>query len=142
MSTQLEQDDMFANLRSLVESNFPRTCRNCGREFVDAKSFIEGTVAIKTGRSGFKLSEDDDGSQIIELFRNCACGSTMLENFCDRRDLTEVGLKRRARFGALLNKLIAAGVTHEVARGELLKLVRGQENNLVELIRSTKIEDS
>lgn len=73
-----------------------------------------------------------------KVFRNCVCGSTLLEVFYDRRDQTANGLKRRQRFGELLDKLIADGVDPQVARTELLKVVRGQPHNLIGLIRATK----
>lgn len=131
-------DDLFSSLRSLAEASFPRRCKNCGREYLNAEEFIAATRQIRFDRSGLKQSEDDDGNLIVELFRNCACGSTMLENFYNRRDLSEAGKMRRARFDDLLSKLIRAGVPPEAARTELLKLVRGQEHELVALIKSFK----
>ena len=93
---------------------------------------------MRADHSGLKQSLDDDGSAIVEVFRNCVCGSTLLEVFYDRRDQSPNGLKRRQRFGELLDKLVADGVAHDRARAELLKLVRGQPHDLIGLIRATK----
>jgi hypothetical protein len=47
-------------------------------------------------------------------------------------------LRRRQRFGEMLDKLVADGVEYARARDELLKLMRGQPHDLIGLIRSTK----
>ncbi|MCK9987662.1 MAG: hypothetical protein AzoDbin1_04134, partial [Azoarcus sp.] len=47
-----------------------------------------------------------DGQVIVELFRNCVCGSTLMDCFRDRRDTSEAGLRRRARFGELKPRAI------------------------------------
>ncbi|HET6718285.1 MAG TPA: hypothetical protein VFH22_01480, partial [Rhodocyclaceae bacterium] len=58
----------------------------------------------------------------------------------NRRDLSAAGLKRRARFDELLGKLKAAGVDPDTAHAELLKMMRGQANSLIELIGSIKLD--
>lgn len=131
-----QQDDLFASLHALVESTFPKRCRNCGREYADAATFIAATQPVSPGVAGFKASHDEHNHPILELFRNCPCGSTLLESFEDRRDDSAAGLRRRERFGALLGKLEAGGITRQAARHELLLMIRGEPNNLFELIRS------
>jgi len=130
------QDDLFANLRSLAETTFPRRCHNCGREYADAAEFIAATRGLRGDHSGLKQSVDDDGTPIVELFRNCVCGSTMLESFCNRRDLSAEGVRRRECFEELLGRLVQAGIAYETARVDLLKLMRGQPAELLGLIRS------
>lgn len=132
------QDDLFAGLQVLVEATFPKRCRTCGREYADATEFISATQQVRPDHAGLKQSLDDDGNPIVDLFRNCACGSTLLESFYNRRDLTDVGMKRRRRFEDLLAKLIGAGVDVVVARAELRKLMRGQANAVIEIIRAVK----
>lgn len=136
MSNQQPQDELFASLHALVASTFPKRCRNCGREYADAAAFIAATQPVHPGEAGFKASRDDDNRPILELFRNCPCGSTLLESFHNRRDLSAAGLKRRERFGALLGKLEAGGIDRQTARHELLLMIRGEPNNLFELIHS------
>ena len=69
---------------------------------------------------------------LIELFRNCVCGSTLMDFFADRRDSSPSGLKRREVFGKMLSHLQTRGLDHETARLELLKLMRGDASKEIE----------
>lgn len=129
-----EQEDglhFYAGLRELAESAFPKQCRNCGRVYQTAAEFVAATQPLAPDKSGLKQSLDDDGRAIVELFRNCVCGSTLMDCFNDRRDLSDTGLKRRKRFGELLAFLEQQGVAHATGRAELLKVVRGQSSELL-----------
>jgi hypothetical protein len=127
---------LFANLRALAESSFPKRCNNCGRIYATAEEFAVATAAIRPDISGLKQSYDEDGKAIVELFRNCVCGSTLMDTFDSRRDDSPAGLKRRRRFDELLRLLQARGIAAGVARDELLKLVRGQKSELLGLIKA------
>lgn len=140
MEIKQSQDELFASLHALAASTFPKRCPNCGRVYASADEFFAATRPLRADHTGLKESLDDAGQPIVELFRNCACGSTLLESFRNRRDLSAAGLKRRARFDELLGKLKAAGVDADTAHAELLKMMRGQANSLIELIRSVKLE--
>jgi hypothetical protein len=129
--------ELYADLRALVASTFPKRCRNCGREYPTAEAFVTATAPIVAGRSGFKQSHDDDGTTIIELFRNCLCGSTLMDSFDCRRNGTAEGLKRRQRFDDLLGQLTARGLDPVRARGELLNVMRGQRSDLLALIKGS-----
>lgn len=117
--------ELYAGLQAIADSAFPRECGACGRAFESADDFVRQTEAVR-GVSGLKQSWDDDDRPLVELYRNCPCGSTMMEFFGDRRDSSPAGLRRRERFGALLDRLVTAGVPADVAREELLLLLRGQ----------------
>lgn len=134
-------EGLFAGLRELAESVFPKRCRNCGQEYRSAAEFLAATRPVRADTSGLKQSVDDDGQLIVDLFRNCVCGSTLLESFSNRRDLSEDGIKRRMRFQDMVDKLVAKGCTAEAARSELLKLMRGQPNDLLRLAAQEKAED-
>lgn len=69
----------------------------------------------------------DKSNAAIGVFRNCICGSTMLANFQDRRDLSERGNERRKQFDKLLQALIDHGVSKDEGRAELRALLRGKE---------------
>lgn len=140
MSMRYSREELFRSLRALEEATFPKTCRTCGLSFEDAASFLRATQQVRADHSGLKASVDDDGAAIVEVFRNCVCGSTLLETFYDRRDPSPAGVKRRLRFGELLDKLVADGVDPVRAREELLKLMRGQAHDLIGLIRSARDE--
>jgi hypothetical protein len=127
--------ELYADLRALMASSFPKRCRNCGREYPTAEAFVTATAPVAAGCSGFKQSRDDDGTTIIELFRNCLCGSTLMDSFDCRRNATADGLKKRQRFDDLLGQLAARGLDPVRARGELLNVMRGQPSDLLALIK-------
>ena len=126
----------YIGLRELAESAFPKHCRNCGKIYRDAAEFIAATQPLALDKSGLKQSMGDDGRAILELFRNCVCGSTLMDCFNDRRDLSMGGTQRRQRFGELLAYLATQGIEHAVARQELLKVMRGQPSELLHSIVS------
>ena len=127
--------EFYTGLRELVDSAFPKRCGNCGREYRNSAEFLAATEPIRANSSGLKQSKEDDGQTIVDLFRNCVCGSTLLESFWNRRELDEDGIKRRIRFQDMVEKLVAIGYTEAIVRGELLKLMRGQPNDVVNLAK-------
>ncbi len=124
-------EDLFAGLNALAESAFPKLCRTCGREFATVEQYLRETESLRAGASGLKQSEDDDGKVIVEVYRNCPCGSTLMDFFGDRRDLSPRGLERRERFESLLAHLESQGLERGVARVELLKVLHGQGSDLL-----------
>jgi hypothetical protein len=54
-----------------------------------------------------------------------------MDSFNDRRDNSEAGRKRRARFGELVESLAAKGLEREVARNELLKILHGEKSTML-----------
>ena len=122
---------LFRGLETLAASAFPKHCANCGRVFMTAEAFLQETNAISEQHSGLKEGDDDDGRRIVEAFRNCPCGSTLMSLFNDRRDASPAGLLRRQRFGEMLDFLIAHGIDRDTARAELIKVVRGEHSDLL-----------
>lgn len=116
---------LFAGLTALAESSFPKRCNNCRRSYSDVDSFIAQTRGID-GHSGLKAAKGDEGETMVELYRNCVCGSTLLDFFNDRRDLSDDGAVRRARFGELMIYLESRGIPQHLARLELLKVLNGE----------------
>ena len=90
-------DESLKGLKPLP-LKFPRKCANCGRVYQTEAEFLEQTKGIKGGRSSLKEAEDDDGQVIVEVFRNCVCGSTMMDEFHSRRDNSPEGIKRREAY--------------------------------------------
>ncbi|MEW5889084.1 MAG: oxidoreductase [Pseudomonadota bacterium] len=127
---------LYAGLQALAASAFPKRCGNCGRVFATPREFLEETRRVSSGASGLKQSVDDDGRPVVELYRNCPCGSTLLDFFNDRRDVSEAGLERRRRFGELLDYLTAQGVERGLARRELLRVLRGEPSELLRRLRA------
>ncbi|MDP2809295.1 MAG: oxidoreductase [Rhodocyclaceae bacterium] len=126
---------LLAGLRALAESSFPKRCGTCGRVYADVADYVTQTASISAGRSGLKQSRDDDGETIIELFRNCTCGSTLMDFFSDRRDLSNAGEQRRRRFDELLVYLAGRGLDRAVARADLLKVTHGLPSEILRVTR-------
>lgn len=131
-----DDKDLLAGLRALAESAFPKHCRNCGRVFETAEEFLRETGRLAPDRTGLRQSKDDNDVTIVEVYRNCPCGSTLMDFFSDRRDLSRAGLVRRENFGKLMDQLAARGWPHETARVELLKLLRGEKSELIEQLKA------
>ncbi|AYH42101.1 oxidoreductase [Azoarcus sp. DN11] len=122
---------LYAGLAEIAADTFPKRCAACGRSYRDVDDYVAQTQRVGSGGSGLRQTVGDDGQVIVELFRNCVCGSTLLELFHNRRDVGEAGLRRRARFGELIEMLVARGLEREQARTELLKLLRGEPSAIL-----------
>ena len=123
----------FQHLQSLESQYYPKVCNNCHRVYETPESFLLETCALH--RNGIKSCEEEDGSVVIEVFRNCCCGSTLLGNFSNRRDMTDDGVERRKIFAELLGFLELQGVEKEKARQELRNLFSGKRVSLPQLLR-------
>jgi predicted nucleic acid-binding Zn-ribbon protein len=132
---QASLKDLYADLDSLAADAFPKRCTGCGNVFQDVHQFLRETTPVRQDHSGFKAGIDDADKNIVELFRNCKCGSTLLEFFSDRRDTSENGIRRREKFGRLLDTLVAKGADRTHAREVILRGMGGQEVDLMALIR-------
>lgn len=129
-----KQDDftsLYSGLKALSESAFPKKCANCGCLFHSAEEFILKSQAVP-GSTGLKSSIGDQEETIVELFRNCICGSTLLDFFSERRDSSPEGLKRREIFAKIQQFLMNKGVPAATGRAELLRFMRGEYSELLE----------
>lgn len=122
---------LFDGLRALSNASFPKKCASCGREYASVEEYVRKTGDV-SGKSGLKKGYDDDDNPIVELFRNCVCGSTLMDCFSDRRDLSDGGSKKRELYGKLLDMLLAKGIAVDAARGELLKVLKGETSPVLE----------
>lgn len=123
----MTQDQLFFDgLRALVAAAFPKHCNCCGRVFATAQEFMEQTQSLRQNISGLKQSFDDNNIAIVEAFRNCPCGSTLMDVFSDRRDIGPSGQQRRQLFEKLLPHLQEKGMERAAARDYLLRMVRGE----------------
>ncbi|WP_372875260.1 hypothetical protein [Pseudomonas sp.] len=121
----------FAGLKALGHDDFPKRCRNCGRVFASEVDYFQQTQAIRPGITGLKAVIDDAGP-LVEVFRNCVCGSTLLVDCMSRRDDSAAGHSRRRRFDELLGYLVRHGVDRAQARIELLRVVAGERSEVLE----------
>lgn len=127
-------DNFFIGLKSIVESAFPKKCPMCEKIYNSEQDFINDTTDINN-QTGLKQSYDDDEQPIVELYRNCSCGSTLMNFFGDRRGNDVTAEKRRIKFGELLDYLIDDGFEPTTARRELLKAIRGEKSEVLEKIK-------
>jgi hypothetical protein len=130
----MAHDDLFAGLRALARDAFPKRCPTCGRTYESAEAYFRDTQPVR-GQSGLHASRDDDDRAIVELFRNCACGSTLMNVFDNRRNDTEPGRTQRERFDTLLRELEKLGLETALARAELLKALRGEPSEILARLR-------
>ncbi len=130
-------DDWYAGLKALAEESFPKRCAACGRVYRDLKEYLAHTALIRDG-SGLRESLDDEEHPIVALFRNCICGSTLMDEFNDRRDSTPQGQRRRELFERVLSQLEAKGLERRTARRELLAVLRGGHSPLLRGLMDVK----
>jgi len=124
------QKDLYQDVQSLLQASFPKKCGTCGRMFQTLDDFLEATLGLGAGGQFMNLAEAD-GGPIIDLFRNCPCGSTLMVLFKDRRDTSDHGQLMRDKFGRLLDQLIEHGLTRQQARDELLRILHGKPSELL-----------
>ncbi|KRC00920.1 hypothetical protein [Duganella sp. Root198D2] len=125
----MEERLFFEGLQALAASAFPKHCSYCGRVFATSQDFMRQTQSVRQDITGLKQSFDDDSVAIVEAYRNCLCGSTLMDFFTDRRDVTDAGARRRELFEKLLPHLQEMGMTMAAAREHLLALLRGREKS-------------
>ncbi len=124
--------ELFAGLTELSKMAFPKRCANCGQLYQNVEEYVQLTHDV-SGQTGLKASLDDDQETVIlELFRNCVCGSTLLDFFNNRRDVSEGGVKRREAFEKLHEWLVSHGETSAYARAEILKILKGEDSVLLQ----------
>lgn len=106
----------------LQAESFPKTCSSCGKIYQDEMQFLAQTTPVTHKPSSIRAVAQDDGSNdlYLEVFRNCGCGSTLMEFFHSRRDLSEDGITRRQLFESMLKILEDAGQPRQQARVGLL----------------------
>lgn len=117
-------EDVFSGLHELSKTAFPKSCGCCGRVFRDVAEFISTTTPATADSSGLKQDWDGAGHIFVGLFRNCSCGSTMLESFLNRRDVSEEGSMRRLQFQDKFDNLVATACLAETGRGEWRRRLR------------------
>jgi hypothetical protein len=117
-------ESFFEGLDSLVESAFPKSCATCGKVYHTSAQFFAETVPPANSNTSLKSAEEDDGSSVVEAFRNCTCGSTLMDEFADRRDVSPAGLKKREKFGEILGQLVEKGLERDLAKTELLRFIK------------------
>jgi len=135
-----ETDDCLNGLTALIDANFPKTCAVCGTTYQTATQFLTMTQNMPSGRSSLKEALEENGSTVVEVFRNCACGSTLMDEFNSRRDDSNVGQKHRVKFDQLLIILQNQNIPIEIARTEILKLFNGKKSETLDYLLTKTIQ--
>lgn len=125
---------LFTGLQELAAGAFPKKCAHCGRTYANLQQFLDESVPITPQHSGLKSSFDDDDRPVVEVFRNCVCGSTLMDFCRTRRDESEDGQRRRAAFARTLDQLVSRGFDPKVAHTELLKMMQGGRSEAIEAL--------
>ncbi len=117
---------LLDGLQALSDSAFPKQGPSCGKVYTSVEEFTRETEDLRNG-SGLQegLGEEED-EVVVELYRNCSCGSTLMNFFSDRRDNSEHGKKRRAAFDKAYQLLLSNKIAPTEAREEIHKLMRGE----------------
>lgn len=126
-----DYQELYLGLQALSDSTFPKTCGFCGKVYRTPEEFTKHSQPVVSG-SGLKETRDDQESKIIELFRNCSCGSTLMASFSNRRDMSETGQKRRMAFSKIQDILVKKGFSSSDARAEIVKVMRGEPSPALE----------
>ncbi len=127
-----DTEELYRGLQAIADDSFPRTCPRCGKVFNSAEDFLVRETQGLHNSTGLRSSHDEEDKIVVEVYRNCPCGSTMVEFFRERRDMTELGIKRRERFDKLLEILMRRKIPREKARHALLLAMRGQKSEVLE----------
>ncbi len=125
--------EFYGGLRAFDASSWPMTCSDCGQEFENNEDYVAKTAGM-TDSTGLGNLQAEDGSQHVGLYRHCLCGNILVGRFKDRRDNSPEGEKAREQFDRLLEMLVQDGMDQDFAHDELLKLVRGEPNELVKIL--------
>lgn len=126
-----ETTDLYKGLVALSGASFPKRCLSCGRKYETAEEFMRMTTSVNNS-SGLKQTDDSDETKIVELFRNCVCGSTLMDEFKDRRDDTQAGKRKREIFEKTLAILMGDGVSREQGRFEIFQFMRGEKSRIID----------
>ena len=125
-----DDNGLLSGLQQLAAGSFPRSCPTCGRVYETFEQFLRDTVPLQR-HSGLKEVEEED-SIAVEVYRNCVCGSTLMDLAQDRRDESETGRQRRSRFEQVKATLIQRGLDSDTAHAELRRLMHGERSPLIE----------
>jgi hypothetical protein len=124
----------FEGLKALLDSAFPKKCGNCGYVYETAEQFFLETQDMPRGRSSLKSAVEEDGATVVEAFRNCRCGSSLMDEFGCRRDASEKGRQQREAFDKMLALLLGRNIPEPIARSEIANFLRGKPNQLKSLL--------
>lgn len=111
----------------LTNQAFPKVCRKCQKVYRDEFEFFSETLPVPHVRSEIRAVEDDPDEPedfYLEVYRNCKCGSTLMERFHSRRDMSPAGMERRKAFEDMVDVLEGAGYSRPEGQEMLRNFLR------------------
>ena len=132
----MSDQDLLEGLNALFQQSFPKKCTHCGKIYHSEQQFFAETEA--PGARSLKSYTEEDGTNIVEAFRNCSCGSTLMDEFADRRDTSDKGLRRRKRFDEIVEQLVAKGLERDKVVSELKQFIRHGESDFLKPYMTSK----
>jgi len=119
----ISTSSLYQGLKAIWDTEFPKTCPKCGRVYGSFEEYLMDSDVLpnSSGLMGYDIGVP---GQQVGIFRNCACGTTIMAFCYDRRDLSETGNKRRQLFTELMNRLVDVGISAMEARQKLLSALR------------------
>lgn len=130
----------FTGLQASLESAFPKKCAVCGYVYRSAEAFFSETQAVNSGLSCLKSALNNDGLAIVEVFRNCRCGSTLMDEFNCRRNISQTGLNQRQTFDHLYRILQKYPITDHDIRTEIIRFLNGNASKIPEWLDIESID--
>jgi hypothetical protein len=109
--------DLFA--ADPMGKDFPKKCFTCNKVFLTRDAYLKETQDLKNEKGG---TQYDPMFEMVQEYRNCICGSTMLIYSSNRRDESSVGEKRREIFARSLGK---ANHKYQLPIEDMLAVIRG-----------------
>ncbi len=113
-------------VQRILDSRFPISCSNCKKQFDDAKIFLEATYAMKRS-AVLEIALKKSDWAVIEHLKYCVCGAELFA----RRDDSHIGDRKRTLFDMLLPQITSKGISIEVAKEELRKVLLGEESEIL-----------
>ena len=71
---------LYRGLQAISDLSFPKQCATCGKRYETVEQFVFETESLRKS-TGLKEDFDDNDQIIVGLFRNCSCGSTLMDEF-------------------------------------------------------------
>ncbi|GLQ31768.1 oxidoreductase [Litoribrevibacter albus] len=124
-------DPVYEGLSSFFDDSFPKKCSVCGKVYHSSQQFFAETSPPAVSNKSLKSSEED-GEVVVEAFRNCQCGSTLMDVFSNRRDTSEKGMLRRKKFEQVLHMLTEQGLEPGQAKQKLQQFLRTGESSVIQ----------
>ncbi len=118
----------FTSAEERDSLDFPKSCPSCGRVYSDFDDYLKRT--LPPGDRPTPPGGDPESQRNIKFFRVCPCGSPVLVDAANRRDVTDSGLGRRRLFGEIRDRLTASGMDREEARTKLLLTLKIWRNEI------------